>query len=179
MAWETILTLVGGGIGGVVLTLIVGYLQNRMQKMHCHYIEDDILSKIPQQNADQTIHENLHCKKFEIKNTTNKDILAFTIFFQFDSTAIITDCFSASKEGYNRQKIKRSPSNKNEAVAYVKNFNRGDKITYTFRVANITENKYYVTESDCVGFKIKCKDKRNSKGRSKSNQSDHTLLVKH
>ena len=179
MTLETFIALVGGGIGGVFLTIMYNSLQNRMQKMMCHYIEDDILSKIPQHNEDQTIHENLHCKKYEIINTTNKDIADFKIFFQFDSTATIIDCFSTSKEGYNRQSIKKSTQNNNEAVANVRKFNRGDKITYTFRVANITENNYYVTESDCMGFKIKCKDKRNSKGKSKSNQSTQILITKH
>lgn len=176
---ETIIGIIGGGIGGVVLTIIYNYLHNRIQKMMCHYIEDDILSKIPQHNEDHTIHENLHCKKYQIINTTNNDIATFKIYFQFDTTATIIDCFSASKEGYNRQCIKKNKQNQNEAVATVKNFNRGDKITYTFRVANITDNNYYVTESECMGFKIKCKDKRNSKGKSKSNQSTQILITKH
>ena len=30
-----------------------------MQKMECHYLEDDILSKIPQINENNIIHQNL------------------------------------------------------------------------------------------------------------------------
>lgn len=39
--------------------------------------------------------------------------------------------------------------------------------------------KYYVTECNCVGFKITCKDKRKVTNRSKSNKSDQILVLKH
>ena len=40
----TILTLIGGGLGGSLITLGANAIRNRLQKMECHYIEDDILS---------------------------------------------------------------------------------------------------------------------------------------
>lgn len=175
---ETFLTLVGGGIGGSLLTYGINSFRNRLQGMECQYIEDDVLSKIPQKNEDNTINQNVHCKRFLIINTTNQDILNFKILFQFDSSAHILECYSRSKEGYNRQKIKKNRTNQNEAEAFVRNFNRGDKIEYTFNIANITDNKYYVTECECLGFKIRCKDKRKG-NKSQSNQSDKILIVKH
>jgi hypothetical protein len=175
----TLLTLIGGGLGGSLLTVGYNSIKNRMQKMECHYIDDDVLSKIPQKNEDDTAHQNVHCKNFKVKNTTNKDIQEFKVIFQFDSSAIILECYSRSKEGYNRQKIRKNKNNNNEAEALIKQFNRGDSIEYTFRIANITENKYYVTECNCMGFKIKCKDKRKSTDKSKSKQSDQILINRH
>jgi len=173
---DTLLTLIGGGLGGSLLTTGYNSIKNRIQKMECHYVEDDVLSKIPQKNVDDTIHQNLYYKTFKIKNTTNKDIQEFKIIFQFDSSASILECFSRSKEGYNRQKIRKNKTNNNEAEAIVRLFNRGDSIEYTFRIANVTENQYYITECNCMGFKLKCKDKRKSTNKSKSNQSDQILI---
>ena len=175
----TILTLIGGGLGGSLITIGANAIRNRLQKMECHYIEDDILSKVPLVRDDNTTHQNLHCKRFRVKNTTNKDISEFKIIFQFDASAVITDCYSRSKEGYNKQKIRKSKDDSNQAEALVRNFNRGDSIEYTFEVANITDNSYYVTECNSIGFKIEVKDKRKASNRSKSKRSDEILVVKH
>lgn len=171
-----ITSLLGGGLAGSLLTVGVMSWRSRMQKMECHYVEDDVLSKIPQINANNEIQQNLHCKRYKIINTTNIDITEFKILFQFDALAKITDCYSQSKEGYNRQRIRVNIGNKNEAEAIVKNFNRGDSIEYVFTVANVTENKYYVTESNCIGFKIVCKDKRADSQKVKSEKSDQVLI---
>lgn len=74
---ETVLTLLTGGFGGSLLTLGVNFIRNRLQRMECHYLEDDVLSKIPQIREDNTIHQNVYCKRFKIINTTNKDITEF------------------------------------------------------------------------------------------------------
>ena len=105
MEWTIVITLLGGGLAGSLLTNGWNSWQTRMQKMDCHYMEDDILSKIPQVNDANEVHQNLHLKRFKIINTTNRDIPTFRIIFQFDSTAIITECYSQSKEGFNRQRI--------------------------------------------------------------------------
>ena len=170
-------SLIGGGFAGSLLTTGVQSWRSRLQKMECDYIEDDILSKIPI-NTSNAVQQNLHCKKFKIKNTTNADIVEFKLFFQFDTLAEITECYSQSKEGFNRQSIRVNKKNKNEAEALVKNFNRGDCIEYVFKVANVTENKYYVTEANCVGFKIVCKDKRKDSDRNKSEKSSQVLINK-
>lgn len=174
-----LLTLIGGGLGGSLLTLGYNSIRNRLQRMECYYLEDDVLSKIPQIQDDNIIHQNVYYKRFQVKNTTNKDISEFKILFQFDSTAEVLDCYSQSKEGYNRQRIRKNKGNPNEAEALVRNFNRGDSIEYVFQIANVSDNKYYVTECSCIGFKIKCKDKRRATNKSKSNQSDQILIVKH
>ncbi|WP_304720127.1 hypothetical protein [uncultured Alistipes sp.] len=174
----TVLTFISGGLGGSLITLVCNALRNRLQVMECHYLEDDVLSKIPQKHEDNMVHQNVHCKRFRVKNTTNKDIPEFKILFQFDSTADLLDCYSRSKEGYNRQRIRKNRGNNNEAEALVKNFNRGDSIEYVFQIANVSDNKYYVTECSCIGFKIRCKDKRKAVDKSKSNQSDQILVVK-
>lgn len=170
-------SLIGGGFAGSLLTTGVQSWRSRLQRMECDYIEDDVLSKIPI-NANNAIQQNLHCKKYIIINTTNKDIAEFKLFFQFDPLSEITECYSKSKEGFNRQKIRINKMNKNEAEAFVKNFNRGDSIEYVFKVANVSENRYYVTEADCVGFKIVCKDKRKDSNRNRSEKSSQVLINK-
>ncbi len=40
---ETVLTLLTGGFGGSLLTLGVNFIRNRLQRMECHYLEDDVL----------------------------------------------------------------------------------------------------------------------------------------
>lgn len=176
---STILTLLGGGLGGSLLTLGYNYSRNKLQVMHCHYIEDDVLSKIPQKNEDNTIHQNVYYKRFKIINTTNKDIPEFKVLFQFDATSKILNCYSKSKEGYNRQRIRGNKNNKNEAEAFIKNFNRGDSIEYFFQVADVKDNYYYVTECNCIGFKIKCKDKRKRTNKSKSKLSNQILIKRY
>lgn len=176
---DTILLTLLGGLGGSILTIGYKSVRNRIQKMECHYLEDDILSKIPQKNDNNTINQNVHCKRFKVINTTNQDLQEFKVIFQFDATATILESYSQSKEGYNRQRIRTNRNNSNEAEALVKQFNRGDSIEYTFKIANISENKYYVTESNCTGFKITCKDKRRATNKSKSKQSDQILINRH
>lgn len=179
MEMSVIMTLLGGGLAGSFVTLITNYYKNKIQVMECQFLEDDVLSKIPQKGINNEIHENLHCKKFKVKNTTNADIKEFQILFQFDNGAIVTDCYSKSKEGYNKQHIKKDKHEDNQAIAYVKQFNRGDVIEYAITVANVSNNQYYVTESKCMGFKIKCKDKRKKSERKKPAQSNQVLVIKH
>lgn len=175
--FEHLISFIGGGLCGSLLTLIVNHIKGRLQIMECHYIEDDILSKIPQMDEENIIQQNLYVKRFLLKNTTNKDIGEFKVLFQFDTKSVVKDCYSRSKEGYNKQKIRKS-SNNNEAEAYVRNFNRGDTIEYCFQIANIQENRYYVTECKSLGFKIKCKDKRGKRKKIKSELSNTVLVEK-
>lgn len=174
-----ILEILCSGAGGIFLTLGYSYIKNRKQIMMCHYLEDDILSKVPQKGENEMLQENLHCKRFKLINTTNQDYKEFKVLFQFDETSVITDCYSKSKEGYNRQKIRPNKTNRNEAEAFIKNFNRKDWVEFTVTIANITDNKYYITETNCIGFKIKCKDKRKNTAKSKSQQSDVVLIKRH
>lgn len=173
-----IASICGGGLAGSILTVGWQSWHSRMQKMECHYLEDDILSKIPQTTENNEIQQNLHCKRFKIINTTNKDIAEFKVLFQFDSTAKITECYSQSKEGFNRQRVRVNNRNNNEAEALIKNFNRGDHVEYVFRVADVSDNQYYVTEANCIGFKIKCIDKRTATKKQKSEKSNQVLITR-
>ncbi len=173
-----ILTFVGGGLCGSLATAVINSYKGKMQIMECHYLEDDILSKIPQVNEENVLQQNLHFKRFKVRNTTNRDIDRFKIIFQFDSSSNIIECYSSSKEGYNEQKVSRNKKNPNQAEAIVVNFNRGDEIIFHFQVANLEENTYYVTESECLGFKIKCYDKRIDAKHSISRQSNTVLVTK-
>lgn len=74
--------------------------------------------------------------------------------------------------------IKKTKRNQNQATAIIKNFNRSDDIEFVITVANITENRYYITESESIGFKIICKDKRKDKVKTKSKQSNVVLATR-
>lgn len=176
MEMGTILTLLGGGGIGSIITWCISKYSSKIQKMECAFIDEDILSKIPQKNEDDTVFNNVYCKTFKVKNTTNIDIKSMEIIFQFDSSSTILESYSKAKDGYNKQKIKISKKYNNEAHAYIELFNRNDEIEYVFKIANVSDNKYYITESKCLGIKIQCKDKRKISATSKSNRST-TLLV--
>lgn len=175
--FNIIISIFCGGIGGSLTSHMLSKLGGRLQKMKCEYLEDDILSKVPQKDEHNEVQNNLHCKRFKIKNTTNIDIQEFKVVFQFDPGSLITSCSSKSKEGYDKQKIKPIPTDPNVAEATIKQFNRGDEIEFTITIANVTENAYYISESKCLGFKIKCKDVR--KKIAKSKQSNQVLVVQH
>ena len=61
--------------------------QNRIQKIKCYYLEDEILLKIPMKDENDVIRNNIHCKKFKITNTANRDFDSLKIIFQFDPSA--------------------------------------------------------------------------------------------
>lgn len=174
---KLILTFFGGGLSGSILTNVLQKYNNRLQTMKCYYLEDDIQSKIPLAIEDGTMFNNVYFKRFLIKNTTNKDIEHFKIIFQFDNSGSIIDCSTSSKEGVNHHKIRRLAHNRNAAEAIISNFNRNEEIEFHFRLGDISKNEYYIKEKDCVGFKIKCVDKRHSTQKSKSRQSD-TVIVR-
>jgi hypothetical protein len=170
------LSLVGGGFVGAIFTQSVNSFKNRTQKMKCYYVDDDVLSKIPVKADNDEIHENVYVKKFKLVNTTNLDVKSFKVIFQFDKAAKVIDCYSVSKEGINKQKIKPNSKIQNEAEAVIKLFNREDEIEFIIKIANVSDNSYYISEFDCLGFKIKCKDKRKYSIRSKSKQSNILLI---
>ncbi len=176
--WKEIIIAVVGAVVGAMVTIIAQWLSNRLQKMECHYLEDDILSKIPHQASDNSTQENLYCKRFRIINTTNRDIESFKVIFQFDPTSKLTEYYSQSKEGFDVQKVYKNSYFSNQAEAVIENFIRDDEIDFVFKIANIKENQYYVTESKCTGFKIKCKDKRKQSNKLKSNKSNQILVRK-
>ena len=174
---KQIITFCSGGLGGSILTLLAQKYAHRLQTMKCFYLEDDIQSKIPLAIEDGKMFNNVYCKRFLIKNTTNSDIEHFKIIFQFDNSGSIIDCSTSSKEGINHHKIKCLPRNKNAAEATINNFNRNEEIEFYFRLGDISINEYYIKEKDCIGFKIKCIDKRHSTAKSKSKQSN-TVIIK-
>lgn len=166
----------GSAVAGSLFTVVYQRFSGRLQKMKCIYLEDDVLSKIPQQNADGDVTQNLHRKHFQIINTTNIDIEMFKVVFQFDETSYIKESYSQSKEGINHQLIEKNKRLPSQADATVRNFNRGDVIDFYITVANVTENACYVSECDALGFKIVSEDKTEEAKRSKSALSSTVLL---
>jgi hypothetical protein len=155
-----------GGIGGSSLTIIYNKWSNRIQKMKCCYVDDDVITSIPIIFESGEEHNNIYTKEFLLKNTTDKDIASFRIIFEFDADAKIIKQNSFCKTGKNDIK----PKNKkpNECSYIVKNFNRDDEFRFYFDIANVTNDHFNVTEADCLGFKIVVKDKRKPTIKNKS-----------
>lgn len=154
-----------GGCGGATLNMLYNYNRDRIQKMDCHYIDEDIMSKLPITIQEGIIHNNIYTKEFIIINTTNTDHKEFTIIFEFDTTAKILKHTDISKTGAN--KFKNKLLKENEYSVTIKNFNRNDNAKFIFEIANVTNNYVNVTEDNCVGFKICFKDKRTNIEKSK------------
>ncbi len=161
---------------GSGFTYAAGLYRGRVQRMKCFHIEEEILSKIPIKNEDGSTDPNIYVKTFRLKNTTNKDIESFKVFFQFDALSIIKESTNRSKTGFGKYKMKQG-NNGNECHFFINKFNRGDEVVFTFRIANITDNKFYIREDNCIGFKIVCKNGLNAQKRSESRQSN-VLLTK-
>lgn len=161
--------IIGGGLAGALLTLTITAYRNRKQRMCCHYIDDDIITKIPVV-TEQGEHFNIHTKEFKLTNTTNKDIAQFRILFEFDAQSKILKNDTFSKTGKNTLKSKLLKPN--ECSFSIRNFNRGDEIKFKFDIANIDKDVYNITEADSIGFMIIVKDKR------KKHKKNHGKIVK-
>lgn len=174
MDWAKVIgygvSFLSGGLAGAVLNHIIVNYKNRVQKMHCYYLVDDVQSKIPVV-IDNTQYDNMHLKKYQLMNTTNRDIEQFSVRFVFDQGAVINDFSSHTKKGESKSNIVVLGS-KNECTLKVKDFNRKDKVDVTLRVGNMSSNSYFITEFDSIGFKIKCKDKRKKQAKTLSKFSD-------
>ena len=151
-----------GGIGGASLTLIRNGISNRIQKMQCHYIDDEVISRIPVQSNNGEHHENIYYKEFKLINTTNKDIQKFKVIFEFDADSKIIKHSTFLKTGKDSLKPKGF-KNQNEISYEIKNFNRNDYAKFYFDIANISNGHCNVTEADSLGFRIITKDKRKAK----------------
>lgn len=162
---QSILPFLTGGVFGTIITIIYNNHKNKIQKMYCHCIDEDIMSKIPITIDDGITHQNIYTKEFLLKNTTNKDQNDFQIIFEFDTTAIILKHTNISKVGVDH--FKSRLVKENEYLARIKNFNRNDKVKFIFEIANISDNHINITEAKCTGFKIIHKDKRKNKKASK------------
>ena len=68
---DSVLSVIKYGFGGVGCTLLGAFInrwsanrKNRLQTMSCYYIEDEVLSKIPIKNENNTVHEIYIAKSF-------------------------------------------------------------------------------------------------------------------
>lgn len=150
----------GGGVGSII-TILYSRIKNRLQRMDFYYMDDDVISKIPLQNEEGTKIDNLYVKEFILKNTTNQDQEKFKLIVEFDSDSKILGHTDWCKDG--TDKLEKLLSKDNEYSVIIKNFNRNEEVKFQFNIANISNNHINVTESDCIGFKIRLKDKRKKK----------------
>lgn len=60
----------------------------------------------------------------------------------------------------------------NEYSVTIQNFNRGDEVKFIFEIANLNKDEINVTEDNCIGFKVKLKDKRKAQLKSKLTHVD-------
>lgn len=149
--------LIGGGLAGAVLTFLITTYKNRIQKMCCHYVDDDVITRMPVV-TEQGEHLNIYAKEFKLRNTTNKDIGHFKVIFEFEVQSKILKHDTFCKTGKNSFPVELTKEN--ECVFTINNFNRGDECKFKFDIANITQDIYNVTEAESIGFKIIVKDKR-------------------
>ena len=145
-----------GGLAGSLFTILYSKHKNKVQKMKCINVVDNAISTIPIQKESEE-YDNIHSKEFYLKNTTNIDIKSFKIIFEFDDSSKIIKNSTMCKSGRNKAKIKKNKPN--EVVFTVKDFGRNDNIRFFIDVANVTKNQLNITESGCLGFKIKAKVK--------------------
>jgi hypothetical protein len=160
-----VLPFLTGGVAGSLITIIYNRVRGKIQTMDCYYIDDDVISRLPIPTEDGVTHSNIFSKRFCLKNTTNTDHKEFVIIFEFDPKAKIVRHTDTTKSGTDR--LKKKLLKPNEYSVTIKNFNRGDEIKFMFEIANITEDLVNVTEDECVGFKVKLKDKRKPQVKSK------------
>ena len=158
---KLIVSFISGGLAGNILNIFTTNRKNKIQFLECHYLEDDIISKLPVE-YEQCIHNNLHSKKFKIVNTTNKDISEVKIQFTFENQCLIAKCKSYSKAGLDKPKGFIT-KNKNECYYKLKNFNRSEEIEIEIEIGNVLKNEFNVTELDILGVKLKYLDKRKQK----------------
>lgn len=142
--------------------------------MKCYYIDDDVISKLPITVSENETHQNIYSKKFKLKNTTNSDYKEFNVIFEFDINSKIIRHTDATKSGIDR--LKKKLLKPNEYSVTIKNFNRNDEAKFIFEIANITKDLINITEDNCVGFRIKMKDKRKPKLNSKMTVVDKSRL---
>lgn len=158
---KLVVSFLTGGLAGAILNNVISSYKNRIQKLECCYVDDDIISKLPIEFGE-TKHDNLHSKSFVITNTTNIDIEQIKVIFEFEPTSVVTKWTSYSKAGANIPKG-RTYTKKNECHFVIKNFNRKEKIEISLEIGNISEDKFNVTELNVTGIKIKFRDKRKPK----------------
>ncbi len=154
---KVLAALLGGGLAGSIITFLVNKFSNRIQKMHCHYIDDDVITKIPI-ITETGEHKNIYTKEFKLINTTNKDCEQFNIIFEFEASSKILkhDTFSKTGKNYFEAVLFKE----NECCFTIRNFNRKDTMKFKFDIANLNKDEFNITEADCIGFKIILKDKR-------------------
>lgn len=163
-----------GGIAGSTLTILNNRISGRIQIMECHYIDEDVISKLPVAVSEGETHNNIYSKYFILKNTTNSDYKQFIIIFEFDAVAKIIRNTNITKGGIDMLKTRLPKAN--EYFATVKNFNRNDEVKFVFEIANITNDYINITEYNCTGFKIQLKDKRKAMLKSKMTVVDKGKL---
>ena len=151
-----------GGIGGASLTLITNKINNRLQKMVCYFVDDEVISRIPVLFDNGEQHQNIYYKEFKLVNTTNKDISKFKVIFEFDAESKIIKHSTFLKSGKDVLRPKTFKT-QNEITYEIRNFNRGDFVKFYFDIANISNGHFNITEADCLGFKMVTKDRRKAK----------------
>jgi|WetSurMetagenome_2_1015567.scaffolds.fasta_scaffold382316_2 hypothetical protein len=171
---KTFLTFFSGGAFGTLMMIIYNKIRGRIQTMECHYIDDDVISRLPIQIEGGDSHQNIFSKHFLLKNTTNTDIKDFVTIFEFDCEAKIIRHTDVTKAGVDR--LKKKLLKPNEYSVTIKNFNRKDEVKFIFEIANVTKDYCNVTEDNCIGFKIKLKDKRKAMIKSKLKLVDKATL---
>lgn len=171
---KNILTFLSGGAFGSLITITYNCIKGRIQEMKCYYVDDDVISRLPMTTNEGETHQNIFSKQFILKNTTNTDHKEFRVIFEFDVAAKILRHTDITKTSVDR--LKKKLLKPNEYSVTIRNFNRNDEIKFIFEIANITNDLCNITEDNCIGFKVKLKDKRKATIKSKLTVVDKAKL---
>ena len=142
-----IASFLGGGLAGAFVNRYFSIRDRAIKKLTLKIDKEEVKSIIPV-TINQKVYQNLILKKFTLTNTTDKDFPELDIIFEFDKGSEITfKEVSSKKHGTNKFNFtERKPS---ELVYHIKNFNRKQEVSFSFEVANISENFFCPMVDNC------------------------------
>jgi hypothetical protein len=140
-------SFLGGGLAGALANRYFSLRDRAIKKLTLKIEKEEVKSIIPITINSKPYH-NLIAKKFTLINSTDKDFPELDIVFEFDKgSEIVFKEVTSPKHGRNKFDFtERKPS---ELVYHIKNFNRKQKVTFSFEVANITENFFCPMIDNC------------------------------
>jgi len=149
---QLIIGLIGGGLGGSVLTFIANIFRGKIQYITAKVTVDEFIVKIPA-IIDGKKYESIKYMEFEVENTTNKDLDKCDVHFVFPPGAKIYEFSNISKLGVD--KIKKISKEEHRICFRIRTFNRKNKTTFKLKIADLPKNEYFIEVSGALGVEVK------------------------
>jgi len=154
-----IITFAGGGAMGALINRHFTIRDRKKTEEEAH--QPDYLKLITIKESvkshssiefNGTQCKNLIFKELTLENNTTKDIEFLEIIFEFDKDSDIVKEMCRSKKGLNA--IPKRKQKSSEIVYELKHFNRTNKITFEFHVANFSRNFFSAIIDKCTGIEL-------------------------